>query len=204
MGLNHHQFALIISVYVPFFLRRALEFPSPEPRLDQHPLDRLPYLDEALQQSVAWCITRPGLWFSIEPIENINQFQRVVANIWARFLPDNQYYQYVIQARLQGRYEDVTEWPKLGTETYLKQLNNKDIHRCIILAKGSYQECQDKLGCALVRTLKDNSRLSVHNTTFMSEYFEPFRVRLSDVNKKRLIASEFEETNAAKRSRKFY
>ena len=154
--------------------------------------------------TVAWCITRPGLWFSIEPIENINQFQRVVTNIWAKFLPDNQYYQYVIQARLQGRYEDVTEWPKLGTETYLKQLNNKDIHRCIILAKGSYQECQDKLGCALARTLKDNSRLSVHNTTFMSEYFEPFRVRLSDVNKKRLIASEFEETNAAKRSRKFY
>ena len=38
----------------------------------------------------------------------------------------------------------------------------------------------------------------------MSEYFEPFRVRLSDVNKIRLIASEFEETNAAKRSRKFY
>ena len=113
----------------------------------------------------------------------------------------NQYYQYVIQARLQGRYEDVTEWPKLGTETYLKQLNNKDIHRCIILAKGSYQDCQDKLGCALVHTLKDNSRLSVHNTTFMSETIEPFRVRLSDVNKKRLIASEFEETNA---SRKFY
>ena len=68
---------------------------------------------------------------------------------------------------------------------------------------GSYQECQDKLCCALVRTLKDNSRLSVHNTTFMSEYFEPFSVRLSEVNKKRLIASEFEETNAAKRSRKF-
>ena len=75
--------------------------------------------------TVAWSITRPGLWFSIEPIENINQFQRVVTNIWARFLPENQYYQ-------------------------------------------------------------------------------PFRVRLSDVNKKRLIASECEETNAAKRSRKFY
>ena len=44
-------------------------------------------------------IDRPG----IEPIENINQFQRVVTNIWAKFLPDNQYYQYVIQARLQGR-----------------------------------------------------------------------------------------------------
>ncbi len=81
--------------------------------------------------TVAWCITRPSLWFSIEPIENINQFQRVVTNIWAKFLPDNQYYQFVIQARLQGRYEDVTEWPKVGTETYLKQLNNKDIHRCI-------------------------------------------------------------------------
>jgi hypothetical protein len=38
----------------------------------------------------------------------------------------------------------------------------------------------------------------------MSEYFEPFRVRLSEVNKKRLIASEFEETNAAKRSGQFY
>jgi hypothetical protein len=37
----------------------------------------------------------------------------------------------------------------------------------------------------------------------MNEFFEPFRVRLSEVNKKRLIASEFEETNAAKRSRKF-
>ncbi len=44
-------------------------------------------------------------------------------------LNDNQYYQYVIQV-LQGRFEDVTEWPKLGTETYLKQFNNKDIHRC--------------------------------------------------------------------------
>jgi len=38
----------------------------------------------------------------------------------------------------------------------------------------------------------------------MSEYFEPFGVRLSVVNKKRLIASEFEETHSAKRSRKFY
>jgi len=38
----------------------------------------------------------------------------------------------------------------------------------------------------------------------MSETFEPFRVRLSDANKKMLIASKFEETNAAKRSRKFY
>ena len=98
----------------------------------------------------------------------------------------------------------MTDWPKLGAETYLKRINNIEIHRCIVLAKGSYQECQDKLGCALVRTLKDNSRLSVHNATFMSEYFEPFRVRLSEVNKKRLIASEFEETNAAKRSRQFY
>ena len=39
--------------------------------------------------TVAWCITRPGLWFSIEPIENINQFQRLFTNIWAKFLPDN-------------------------------------------------------------------------------------------------------------------
>ena len=47
--------------------------------------------------TVAWCITRPGLWFSIEPIENINQFQRVVTNIWAKFLPDNQDYKVVMK-----------------------------------------------------------------------------------------------------------
>ena len=59
--------------------------------------------------TVAWCITKPGLWFSIEAIANINQFKRVITNIWAKFLPDDQYYQYVIQARSQGRYEDVSD-----------------------------------------------------------------------------------------------
>ena len=153
--------------------------------------------------TVAWCITKPGLWFSIEAIANINQFKRVITNIWAKFLPDDQYYQYVIQARSQGRYEDVSDWPKLGTETYLRCINDIDIHRCIILAKGTYQQCQDKLGCALVRTLKDNSRLSVHNIKYMSEFFEPFRVKLSDINKKRLIADEYEEDKAAKRQKIF-
>jgi len=65
--------------------------------------------------TVAWCITRPDLWCSIEAFVNINQFERVITNIWAKFLPDNQYYQYVILARTQGRYEDVTDLAKLGT-----------------------------------------------------------------------------------------
>jgi len=97
----------------------------------------------------------------------------------------------------------VTDWPKLGTEIYLRCINDIDIHRCIILAKGTYQQCQDKLGCALVRTLRDNSRLSVHNIKYMSEFFEPFRVKLSDINKKRLIADEYEEDKAAKRQKRF-
>ncbi len=73
---------------------------------------------------MAWCITKPGLWFSIEAIANINQFKRVITNIWTKFLPDDQYYQYVIQARSQGPYEDVTDWPKLSTETYLRCIND--------------------------------------------------------------------------------
>ena len=118
-------------------------------------------------------------------------------------IPDNEYYQYVIQARSQGRYEDATYWPKLGTETYLRCINDINIHRCIILAKGTYQQCQDKLGCALVRTLRDNSWLSVHNTTFMSEFFEPFRVKLLDVNKKRMTADEMKKTRLQSAQRDF-
>jgi hypothetical protein len=42
-----------------------------------------------------------------------------------------------------------------------------------------------RFGRALVRTLRDISRLSVYNTTFMSEFFEPFRIKLLVINKKR-------------------
>ncbi len=41
---------------------------------------------------VLWCASRPGLWFSIEPIVNVDQFYKVNVNIWAKFLPDNEYY----------------------------------------------------------------------------------------------------------------
>ncbi len=139
---------------------------------DYHVLKQVYTETGAIEQIPKWY--RLGVLKVIANIFCFVMLGSMISKVGTKFLPDNQYYQYVIQARLQGRYEDVTEWPKLGTETYLKQLNSKDIHRCIILAKGSYQECQDKLGCALVRTLKDNSRLSVHNPTFMSEYFEPF------------------------------
>jgi hypothetical protein len=37
----------------------------------------------------------------------------------------------------------------------------------------------------------------------MSEIFEPFRVKLSDINKKRLIADEYEEDKATKRQKRF-
>jgi hypothetical protein len=37
----------------------------------------------------------------------------------------------------------------------------------------------------------------------MSEFFEPFRVKLLDVNKKRMIADEYEEDKDAKRTKRF-
>jgi len=148
---------------------------------------------------VAWCITRPGLWFGIEPIENVNQFKRVKVNMWAKFLSDSECYQYVVKARLKGLYEHETDWPKFGTETYLDSIYNQFKTRCVILAKGTYNECEDIVGVALVRTLRDNSKLSVHNTTCMSEFSKPFRVNYSDVVKKRKISSEIVDSKNLKR-----
>jgi hypothetical protein len=35
--------------------------------------------------TIAWCMTRPGSWFSIEPILDVTQFKSSPLNQWSRF-----------------------------------------------------------------------------------------------------------------------
>jgi len=92
------------------------------------------------------------------------------------------YYQFVTEARLKGQYEPLTDWPILGIETYLKTIYNQIDYRCVILTKGTYKECEEMLGVALVRTLKDGSKLKVH-ISCMNELNSPFRVKIIAIQK---------------------
>ena len=93
------------------------------------------------------------------------------------------YYKYVTEAHLKGQYEPLTDWPTLGTELYLKIFYNQIVIRCVTLTKGTYKECNDMIGVDLVRTLKDSSKLKVHNISCMNELNYPFRVKIKAVQK---------------------
>ena len=91
------------------------------------------------------------------------------------YWPYDQYYKYVIQARENGRYSNREDWPELGQETYLLSLYTQNIHRCLVLAKGSYSACQVMLGGCFRKTLKSNHNLLIR-ANYMGEIDHPFRV----------------------------
>jgi hypothetical protein len=126
--------------------------------------------------TVAWCISRPGIWFSIEPIIDISQFKSLKVNKYAKYLPYNEYYKYVIDAKRQLHYLACESWPEFGSEIYLQAIYSSKIHRCIVLAKGHYGACLDMLRACVDRTLKSGHNLIKHEE-FMSELYKPFRVQ---------------------------
>ena len=126
--------------------------------------------------TVAWCISRHGLWFSIEPIKHISQFKILNVNKYAKYLPYKEYYSYAIMAKNQLQYSARESLPDFGSETYLQPIYTTKIDRCIVLAMGSYGACQDMLRACFNRTLKSDYRLIKHKD-FMSELYKPFRVQ---------------------------
>ena len=126
--------------------------------------------------TVAWCISRQGLWFSIEPIKSVSQFELLNVNKYAKYLPYEEYYKYVIDAKRKFQHMDRESWPEFGCETYLQTMYTTKIYRYIVLAKGSYGACQDMLRACFNRTLKSDYRLIKHKD-FMSELYKPFRVQ---------------------------
>jgi hypothetical protein len=84
--------------------------------------------------TVAWCISRQGLWFSIEPIKSVSQFELLNVNKYAKYLPYEEYYKYVIDAKRKFQHMDRESWPEFGCETYLQTMFTTKIYRCIVLA----------------------------------------------------------------------
>jgi hypothetical protein len=106
--------------------------------------------------TVAWCISRQGLWFSIEPIQHISQFKILNVNKYAKYLPYEEYYSYVIEAKNKFQYLARESWPEFGSETYLQSIYTTKIDRCIVLAMGSYGACNEMLRACFNRTLKSD------------------------------------------------
>ena len=80
-----------------------------------------------------------------------------------------------IKPSLKNRtYTDMTEWPQLGKETFLKTTYSNEIYLCIVLSKCTYGACKQKLNAAMKNTLK-NSHVR-NNRTLMNERDMPFRV----------------------------
>jgi hypothetical protein len=124
-------------------------------------------------------MTRPGSWFSIEPILDVTQFKSSPLNQWSRFCTYDEWFIYIKPTLNKRIYTDMTEWPQLGKETFLKTTYSNNIYRCIVVSKGSYGVCKEMLNAAMKKTLKNSSVREY--VTIMNERDMPFRFTYNGV-----------------------
>jgi hypothetical protein len=117
------------------------------------------YCDYAV---VNWCVSRPGLWYTIKPIHDISQFK-------SREPKQNEYYikfatpglTYPRWARGQGiKYEKMFSnftckpVPHTYNELYLQPISRTKFERCVLLFIGSFKACSEKIGPYLDKSIQ--------------------------------------------------
>jgi hypothetical protein len=103
---------------------------------------------------ISWCITRPDLGISMEPVINISQFKTRSPNPYAKFLTYEQYLQFVKPSKDRKPLQDVKCFPQVGEEIYFGSLYSERYYRCKLLFSGNYNdsliELQKYLECCNV------------------------------------------------------
>jgi hypothetical protein len=155
---------------------------------------------------VNWCVSRPGLWYTIEPIHEISQFK-------SREPKQNEYYvkfgthglTYPRWARGQGiKYEKMfinftsKPVPHTYNELYLQPILRTKFERCVLLFIGSFKACREKIGPYLEKSIQpsmirdypneynwpaigpslNKSFRIVANKEYLDEFLRPFRCNL--------------------------
>jgi hypothetical protein len=94
-------------------------------------------------------MSRPGLWFSIEPIFDVRQFKSSPGNKWAKFCTYDEWLIYIKPTLEKRKYTDMMEWPQFGKKVFLQTVYSDQIRGCIVLAKGTYVACNFMLNASL-------------------------------------------------------